>query len=168
MSATLCLAVLLKSALRKFVLVWGKIDLLWWLFYVICAGGRILQATSRILRTPWSGISGLLAGVSGSCCQITFPSVWISCHMHYTWSLHSPAHPTVEHIRVTGSLEIYANCWRVKSKLKFKFMAYVKGELLYARSLLLNDYQIRYMWVVINHQKGRDWKWSRPLSGFWW
>jgi hypothetical protein len=27
---------------------------------------------------------------------------------------------------------------------------------------------MRYMWVVINHQKGGDWKISRPLSGFWW
>ena len=158
MSATLCLAVLLKSALRKFVLVWGKIDLLWWLFSVICAGGRILRATGRILRTSWSGVSGFLAGVSGSCCQITFSSVWISSHMRYTQSLHSPAHPTVEHIRVTGSLEIYANCWRVKSKLKFKFMAYVKGDLLYARCLQLYDYQMSYMWVVINYQKGEDWK----------
>ena len=157
-----------KFALRKFVIVCIKTRLVvMTVFYDLCRGPDT-RAIGRILRTSWSGVSGLLAGVSGSYCQITFSSVWISCHMHYTWSLHSPAHPTVEHIRVTGSLEIYANCWCAKSKLKFKFMAYVKGELLYARSLLLNDYQMSYMWVVINHQKGGDWKWSRPLSGFWW
>jgi len=35
-------------------------------------------------------------------------------------------------------------------------MAYLKGELLYASCLSLYDYQMSYMWVVINHQKGRD------------
>ena len=85
-------------------------------------------------------------------------------------SLHSPVHPTVKHIRAFVVLLIYMpkllTC-QVKFEIQ-KFMAYIKGELLYARCLLLYDYQMSYMWVVINHQKGGDWKWSRPLSGFWW
>jgi len=37
-----------------------------------------------------------------------------------------------------------------------KFMAYIKGKLLYARRLLFYDHQMSYMWIVINHQKGGD------------
>ena len=85
-------------------------------------------------------------------------------------SLHSPVHPTVKHIRAFVVLLIYMpkllTC-QVKFEIQ-KFMAYIKGKLLYARHLLFYDYQMSYMWIVINHQKGGDWKWFRPLSGFWW
>jgi hypothetical protein len=40
--------------------------------------------------------------------------------------------------------------------LKFKFMAYIKGELFACLRLHFYGYQMRYMWVVINHQKGGD------------
>jgi hypothetical protein len=43
----------------------------------------------------------------------------------------------------------------------------LRGSSLYVRNLQLYDYQMKYMWVVINYQKGGDWKISRPLSGFW-
>jgi hypothetical protein len=35
-------------------------------------------------------------------------------------------------------------------------MEYIKGELFTFLSLHLYGYQMRYMWVVINHQKGGD------------
>ena len=71
--------------------------------------------------------------------------------------LHAPVHPTVKDIRVSLVLLcILSFLTFVKSNLKFKFMAYIKGELLYARRLLFYDYQMSYMWVVINHQKGGD------------
>ena len=71
--------------------------------------------------------------------------------------LHAPIHPTVKDIMVSLVLLcILLFLTFVKSNLKFKFMAYIKGELLYARCLLFYDYQMSYMWVVINHQKGGD------------
>ena len=131
---------------------------------------RIVRAEGRILQTWWSGVSRLLPTVSRFCWPNTSFLVWISCHMHHTYFVHTPAHPTVNHIRVSMFLLRFmpiVDVCEVKN-LKFKFIAYIKGELLYASRLLLYDYQMRYMWVVINHQKGGDWKWSRPLSGFWW
>ena len=73
-------------------------------------------------------------------------------------SLHSPVHPTVKHIRAFVVLLIYMpkllTC-QVKFEIQ-KFMAYIKGELLYASCLLFYVNQMSYMWVVINHQKGGD------------
>ena len=94
---------------------------------------------------------------------------WIICHLHHTFALHSHAHPTVYHIRASCFLpRIMPIVDMLSQNWNSKFMAYLKGELLYASRLSLYDYQMSYMWVVINHQKRGDWKWSRPLSGFWW
>ena len=115
-----------------------------------------------------SGVFGLSPGVSGSCCQTHF-FVWISCHMHLTLVLHSHAHPTIYRIRASMFLLRFMPIVDMSSQIwNSKFMAYLKGELLYASCLSLYNYQMSYMWVVIDHQKAGDWKWSRPLSGFWW
>ena len=130
-----------------------------------------------------AGYSGLQAGFSGyldrslrtytRSLQVQLTDThfieWITCHMHHTYSWHSPVHPTVKLIRAFVFLSINMPIVDMSSQnWNSKFMAYIKGELLYARCLSLYDYQMSYMWVVINHQKGGDWKWSRPLSGFWW
>ena len=115
----------------------------------------------RSLRAPTQSLRVLLPN--------THFSVWISCHMHHTLVLHTHAHPTVYRIRVSMFLLRFMPIVDMSSQIwNSKFMAYLKGELLYASCLSLYDYQMSYMWVVINHQKGGDWKWSRPLSGFWW
>jgi len=130
-----------------------------------------------------AGYSGLQAGFSGYLdrslrtytrslrVQLTDTLFieWITCHMHHTYSWHSPVHPTVKLIRAFVFLSINMPIVDMSSQnWNSKFMAYIKGEHLYARCLLFYGNQMSYMWVVINHQKGGDWKWSRPLSGFWW
>ena len=151
------------------MLVCDKFEL-WW-----------LSVLSAIFS--WAGYSGLQAGFSGFpvwsfwaptrslhvLLLSTHFFVWISCHMHHTLVLHSHAHPTVYHIRASCFLpRIMPIVDMLSQNWNSKFMAYFKGELLYASRVSLYDYQMSYMWVVINHQKGGDWKSSRPLSGFWW
>ena len=137
-------------------------------FCVLIQLSQILRATGRILQIFCLESPGSYPEYPGPDAKTHI--YWVD-NMSYAshMSLHTPAHPTVDYIRASlFFLEIYANCWHIKSNLKFKFMAYLKGELLYASRLSLYDYQMSYMWVVINHQKRGDWKWSRPLSGFWW
>ena len=130
-----------------------------------------------------AGYSGLQAGFSGYLdrslrtytrslwVQLTDTHFieWITCHMHHTYSWHSLVHPTVNLIRAFVFLSINMPIVDMSSQnWNSKFMAYIKGELLYARCLSFYVNQMSYMWVVINHQKGGDWKWSRPLGAFWW
>ena len=138
-------------------------------FCVLVQKGRILRATGRILRTSWPESPGSYPESPGPAVEHSF--FWVNIMPYASLMfLHAPVHPTVKHVRVFVVLLIYMpkllTC-QVKFEIQ-KFMAYIKGKLLYARHLLFYDYQMSYMWVVINHQKRGDWKWSRPLNGFWW
>ena len=142
---------------KEFLLVCDILELCDYLFFYVCFS--------------WAGYSGLQAGFSGfpvrsfraptRSPRVLLPnthfSVWISCHMHHTLVLHSHAHPTVYQIRASMFLPRFMPIVDVSSQIwNSKFMAYLKGELLYASRLSLYDYQMSYMWVVINHQKRGD------------
>ena len=136
---------------------------------VLVQKGWILRTTGQIIRTSWPESPGSNPESPGPAVEHSF--FWVNIMPYASHlSLHSPVHPTVKHIRAFMVLLIYMpkllTC-QVKFEIQ-KFMSYIKGELLYARRLLFYDYQMSYMWIVINHQKGGDWKWFRPLSGFWW
>ena len=135
---------------------------------------KILSLIGDCFSVFWfrrSGYSGIHAGFSGfpdrslraptrSLQVLPSNTLFLVNIMPYAshLSLHSPVHPTIKHIRAFVVLLIYMpkllTC-QVKFEIQ-KFMAYIKGELLYARRLLFYDYQMSYMWIVINHQKGGD------------
>ena len=96
---------------KEFVLV--ILSLTWWLFFCV------LVQKGRILRIPWPESPGSYPESPGLAGRHTF--YWVD-NMSYASLifLHAPVHPTVKHIRVFAVLLIYANCWHVKSKLKFK------------------------------------------------
>ena len=127
-----------------------------------------------------AGYSGLQAGFSGYLdrslrtytrslrVQLTDTHFieWITCHMHHTYSWHSPVHPTVKLIRAFVVLLIdmpkLLTC-QVKIEIQSSWHTF-RGSSYMLDVFSLYDYQMSYMWVVINHQKGGDWKWFRPLK----
>ena len=95
---------------------------------------------------------------------------WIICHLHHTFSLHSPVHPTVKHIRAFVVLLIYMpkllTC-QVKIEIQSSWHT-LRGS-----SYMLDVYHFMLIkWATCGlssiTKKGGDWKWSRPLGGFWW
>ena len=78
-----------------------------------------------------TGVSGLLPGVSGSCCQTIFFSVYHAICITLVFVLTcSPNYKTYKSF--CGSLDIYAKIVDMSSQVEIqKFMAYIKGELLY-------------------------------------
>ena len=154
---------------KKILLVCVLIELTDCCFFCVLAQkSRILRDTGRILRIFCPESLGFYPEYPGPAAKTHF--YWVD-NMSYAslMFLHAPVHPTIKHIRVFVVLVIYMPIVDMSSQnWNSKFMAYIKGELLYARCLLFYVNQMSYMWVVINHQKGGDWKWSRPQSGFWW
>ena len=131
----------------------------WLVTVFLCSGSEGPDTPGYMPDSPDSltGVSGLLPGVSGSCWQTDFFKwiEWITCHLHHTclaltWSPHCKTYKSFY-----GYLDIYAKIVGMSSQnWNSKFMAYIKGELLYAICLSFYVNQMSYMWVVINHQKG--------------
>ena len=109
--------------LKKFLLVCDIFEL-WFIcfltFCVLVQKGRILRATGRILRISWAESPDLYPESPGSADRYTF--YWVD-NMSYASHIFlaltcSPHCKTYKNFCV--SLDKYANCWHVKSKLKFK------------------------------------------------
>jgi len=108
---------------KKFLLVCDIFEL--WIicflfFCVLVQKGRILRATGRILRISWPESPDLYPESPGPADRYTF--YWVD-NMSYASHIFlaltcSPRCKTYKSFCV--SLDKYANCWHVKSKLKFK------------------------------------------------
>ena len=108
---------------KEFLLVCVKFEL--WIicflfFCVLVQKGRILRATGRILRISWPESPDLYPESPGPADRYTF--YWVD-NMSYASHIflaltYSPHCKTYKSFCV--SLDKYANCWHVKSKLKFK------------------------------------------------
>ena len=97
---------------------------------ILRATGRILRATGRILRTSWLESPDLYPESPGPADRYTF--YWVN-NMSYASHIFlaltcSPRCKIYKSFCV--SLDKYANCWHVKSKLKFKIHGIHLGEAL--------------------------------------
>ena len=158
MCATLCLVVVFVSVLRNLCQFVTSLPVLVAVF--LCSGSEGQDTPGYRPDSPdsLSRVSGLLPGVSGSCCQthILLCGYYVICITHVFALTYSPH--CKRYKGLCGSLVYYfflPFLMFVKSNLKSKFMAYIQGELLYASCSSLYGYQMSYMWVVINHQKRR-------------
>ena len=112
---------------KEFLLVCDIFELwpIWFLFFCVLfrrAGYSGLQAgfsgfPVRSFRALTRSLRVLLSNTSFL--------EWIICHLHHTFSLHSPVHPTVKYIWAFAFLLIYMPFVDMSSQnWKSKFMAY--------------------------------------------
>ena len=109
------------------------------------------------------GVSGLSPGVSGFWQQTHFLDVNNPSYAFRIvfWCTHT--HPTVNYIKNDFDLYCFAIIWHLRSQIwNSKFLAHIKGGSLYTSELHLFWVSNAVYGVVINHQKGEDWKVSRP------
>ena len=113
---------------KKFLLVCDIFFCVLVCFYVFCVlaqKGRILQATGRILRLLIRSLRTYTQSLRVQLTDTHFIE-WITCHMHHTYSWHSPVHPTVKFIRDFVFLSIYMPIVDMSSQnWNSKFMAYI-------------------------------------------
>jgi len=115
---------------EKFLLVYVLIELTdccFSVFLCLAQKGRILRATGRILRIPYPESPDLYPESPGPADRYTF--YWVdnmsyASHIFFALTC-SPHCKTYKSFCV--SLDKYANCWHVKSKLKFKVHGILLG-----------------------------------------
>ena len=147
-------------------LVWAH----WLLFFcVLVQKGRILRDTGRILRISYPESPDLYPESPGPANRYTF--YWVD-NMSYAshLSLHSLVHPTVKHIRAFVVLLIYMPKLLI-CQVKIEIQS--SWHILRGSSYMLDVYHFMLIkWATCGlssiTKKGGDWKWSRPLGGFWW